>query len=135
MARGGGRTTGGRRERARRAFAFAGGAAVGTVVVLALAFRFSNVAPPVWFGSPATFFACIAGLVAVPTFVVSHPRTGGTTSLLRRLLVATLGGGVGAGLVLVTTAAMSESYDPMAVSMWLPVGVGVVFALTALLLS
>ncbi|MFC7312782.1 hypothetical protein ACFQNI_09660 [Salinirubellus salinus] len=123
------------RESHRRAFLLAGLAAVATVVTLALAFRWSAVDPPVWFGSTATFFACVAGVVAVPTFVVAHPRRVGTVRLARRLLVATLGGVVGAGLVLVTAAALGGTYDPMTVPMWLPASVGLLFVAVALLLS
>ena len=131
----GGSGSGRQREDHRRAFLLAGLAAVGTVVTLALAFRWSAVEPPVWFGSPATFFAVVASLVAVPTFVAAHPRRVGTVRLARRLVVATLGGVVGAGLVLVTVAALGGSYDPMAVPVWLPVGAGLVFVAVAFLLG
>lgn len=132
------RTAGSRsrdREGYRRAFLLAGIAAVGTAVTLALAFRWSGVTPPVWFGSTAFFFACVAGAVAVPTFVVAHPRRVGTVRLARRLLVASLGGVVGAGLVLVTAAALSGTYDPTSVPTWLPVGVGLLFVAVAFLLG
>lgn len=124
-----------RRESHRRAFLLAGLAAVGTVVTLALAFRWSGTDPPVWFGSPATFFAGVAGLVAVPTFVATHPRRPGSVRLFQRVLVASLGGVVGALLVLVTTASTTATYDPAAVPLWLPVVVGCAFAVVALLLA
>lgn len=134
MGSGGGRRQNKRRQH-RRAFTLAAVAAVGSVVVLALAFRWSATTPPVWYGSPATFFACVAGLVAVPTFVATHPRRPGSVRLFQRVLVATLGGVVGAGLVLVTTAATMGTYDPTGVPLWLPVVVGCAFAVVALLLS
>jgi ABC-type transport system involved in cytochrome c biogenesis permease subunit len=124
-----------KRERHRRAFALAAFAATGSVVVLALAFRWASAAPPVWYGSPATFFACVAGLVAAPTFVATYPQRTGSVRLFHRVLVATLGGVVGAVLVLVTTAATTATYDPAGVSLWLPLVVGAAFAVVALALS
>ena len=124
-----------RRRQHRRAFLLAAVAAVGSVVVLALAFRWAAATPPVWYGSPATFFACVAGLVAVPTFVATHPRRPGSVRLFQRVLVATLGGAVGAALVLVTTAATTTTYDPAGVPLWLPVVVGCAFAVVALFLT